>query len=309
MAGTATISVEIELGWGFHDGADPRDVRELSADGRAERAALAWFLEACDDAGVPVTFDVVGHLLLESCDGRHDGPHPDGWFARDPGTDAATDPLFYFPDVVETIRDADVDHEICTHTFSHVLLDEVGDEVVDWELDRVGELHDEAVVSLVPPRHRKPPYDVLRDHGIEVVRRADAERIPSGPIGRFRWTLGRDHPLDDVRTVDGLVETRTSPMMTLTSTALSKGVAPPHPAFRALPERFRRRRHEQYLRDGLERAIATDRHVHYWTHLYNLANEAQRGAVEAFLDAVERSRDDASLGVLRMADLADRPNR
>lgn len=300
MPGSATVSVEIELGWGFHDKADPRDVPELSTDGRAERDALEWFLDACDEADVPVTFNVVGHLLLGSCDGQHDGPHRDGWFDRDPGTDAETDPLFYAPEVVEMIRAADVDHEICTHTFSHVLLDEITDDVVDWELDRVQELHDEAIVSLVPPRHRKPPYDVIREHGIEVVRRAVDETPPSSTIGWFLWALTRDHPLDRPQEIDDIVETRTSSFMTLTSPYLSSGVSQPHPAYRVIPRPVRERLHENFLRTGLDAAIREDSHVHYWTHLYNIAHDAQREPVRNLLQKMERTDD---VDVLRMADL------
>jgi peptidoglycan/xylan/chitin deacetylase (PgdA/CDA1 family) len=300
MSGSATISVEIELGWGFHDKADPRDVPELSDDGRAERDALAWFLNACDDAGIPVTFNVVGHLLLESCDGSHHAPHPDGWFDRDPGTDADADPLFYAPEVVEMIREAEVDHEICTHTFSHVLLDEVADDVIDWELDRAQDLHDEPIVSLVPPRHRKPPYHILRDHGIEVVRRAVAETPPASTVGWFLWALTRDHPLDHPRAVDGIVETRTSSFMTLTASYLSSGVSQPHPAYRAIPRRIRTRRHENFLQSGLDEATREDSHIHYWTHLYNMAHNAQREPVGDLLNSMAGDDD---FDVLRMSDL------
>lgn len=300
MTGRATISVEIELGWGFHDKADPRDVPELSEDGQAERNVLEWFLEVCDEAGVPVTFDVVGHLLCPSCDGTHDGPHPEGWFDRDPGTDAESDPLFYFPEVVDVIERAEVDHEICTHTFSHVMLDEVDDEVVAWELDRVDDLHDEAVVSLVPPRGRKPPSDVLRDHGIEVVRGSVSEGPPSGLLQRYVWTLRRTHPLDEPTTRDGVLMTRSSPFMTLTSTALSKGVSSPHPAFRVLPKSIRQLLHRRFLESGLERAMHEDSAIHYWTHLYNMANEVQQRPIGRFVDALGRSD---ALTVRRMKDL------
>lgn len=301
MPGSATISVEIELGWGFHDKADPHDVPELSEDGRAERDALAWFLRVCDEAGVLVTFNVVGHLLLDSCDGTHEGPHADGWFARDPGTNAETDPLFYAPEVVEMIRDADIDHEICTHTFSHVLLDEIADEVINWELKRARELHDAELVSLVPPRHRKPPYDVLREHNIEVLRRAVEETPPPPNTARwFLWVLTRDHPLDRPMTVDGIVETRTSSFMTLTATYLSSGVSQPHAAYRVIPRRIRERRHGSFLRSGLKAAIREDSHVHYWTHLYNMAHDAQRKPVQRLFEMMSREDE---VAVRRMADL------
>lgn len=300
MPGSATISVEIELGWGFHDEAGPREVPELSDDGQAERKALEWFLDACDDAGVPVTFDVVGHLLLDSCDGTHDGPHPKGWFDRDPGTDVESNPLFYAPEVVEMIRDADVDHEICTHTFSHVLLDEVTDDVVDWELDRASELHPEPIVSVVPPRHRKPPYDVLRAHDIQVIRQPVDEERPSSTVGWFVWVFTRDHPIDRPTTVDGLLETCTSSFMTLTATYLSSGVSRPHTAYRVFPRRLRQRRHMNFLQTGLEDAIHEGSYIHYWTHLYNMAHEAQKKPIRSLLNSLGESQD---VDVLRMADL------
>lgn len=303
MTASATISIEIELGWGFHDQRPPSEVPELSGDGEAERAALRRLLNLCDEFDVPITFNVVGHLLLDSCDGSHDGPHPEGWFERDPGTDVATDPLFYAPEVVDWIRDAAVDHEICTHTFSHVLCDEVVPGVVDWELARVDDLHDESIESLVPPRHRDPPRDVLRSHGIEALRLSVDESPPTGAIGRYRYMLGRSHPVGRLEFVDGVLETRTAPVMTLTSTALSKGVAPPHPAFRVLPQRLRSRRQRSFLLDGLDRAVDRDEHIHYWTHCYNLAHESQWPPIRDLFDALERRVSEGAIDVRTMREL------
>ncbi len=119
MTGIVTISIEIELGWGYHD---IGDYRKLS-DGRvAETKALSRLLSLCEELHIPITFDVVGHLLLEKCGGNHDGPHPEGWFSADPGTDVSEDPLFYAPDLIQDIVDTDVDHEIGSHTFSHIVI-------------------------------------------------------------------------------------------------------------------------------------------------------------------------------------------
>lgn len=301
MTGSATISVEIELGWGFHDRTDPASADEISEDGEAEREALDWFLAACDDAGVSVTFDVVGHLLLDTCDGAHDGPHAPDWFDRDPGTDADRDPLYYFPDVVDRIRSADVDHEVCTHTFSHVLCDEASDEVVAWELRRCRELHGEEFVSFVPPRHRPPSRDVLRQHGIEFLRLAVDEEPPSNPAMRYLWSYTRDHPLHRPEEVDGLVETRTSPFMTLTASHLSRGVAEPHPSFRVVPRALRQRIHRRFLIGALDAVAELDSNVHYWTHLYNLAHRNQRAPVRALLDSLDHRGD---VGVRRMRELS-----
>ena len=305
MSGSTTISVEIELAWGFHDKQPPSEVPELSENGQQERETLQWLLNLCDKHGITITFDIVGHLLLDSCSGRHDGPHADGWFARDPGTSVGEDPLFYAPEVVEWIRAADVDHEICTHTFSHVLCDEVSEEVLDWELTTVADLHDETVASLVPPRHRAPPYGVLRDRDIDTIRLADeAATPPASTIKRYLWTLTRNHPLDEPRTESGVVETRTSPLVTLTAPYLSRGVADPHPAYRIVPRSLRQRTHERFLTSALQRAVSQKRNVHYWTHLYNLAHEAQKPCIERFLDQLGVAEGPQTLTMGQLAALS-----
>lgn len=300
MTTTARISVEIELGWGFHDKKPPSAVAELSDDGSAERAALQWLLDLCDEFEIPITFNIVGHLLLDSCDGNHDGPHTDGWFDRDPGTDVDTDPLFYAPEMAEWIRDAEVNHELCTHTFSHVLCDEVSDAVLDWELGRIAELHTEDVVSLVPPRHRKPPYNLLQRHDIEVLRLPVDEHPPSNPIGRYIWTLTRNNALDEPITVDGVVATHISPVMTLSAPYLSRGVSSPHPAYRLLPEAIRQKRHEGFLKSGLDAAIREESGIHYWTHLYNIAHGAQRQPLRRFMMRLSQNEE---ITTNRMADV------
>ena len=123
MVATAVHSIEIELAWGWHDRERENRYESLSSDRTTETETLVWLLDIGDKYRIPFTFDIVAHLLCPSCDGSHAGPHSPGWFKEDPGTDVGTDPLFYAPDLVRMIQDARVDHEICTHTFSHVSAD------------------------------------------------------------------------------------------------------------------------------------------------------------------------------------------
>lgn len=303
MTATVTISIEIELAWGFHDQRSPADVRELSDDGAAERAALRRLLELCDEFKIPISFDIVGHLLLKSCEGQHDGPHPNGWFKRDPGTDVMTDPLFYAPELGDWIRDTAIEHELCTHTFSHVLCDEISPETMAWELDRAADVHDEPVASLVPPRHREPPRNVLLEHDIEVLRLPVDETVPDGDVSRFLYLLTRDQPVVDPSTAEGILETRTAPIMSLTSPALSSGTAPPHRAFRLLPRRVRQRLHRKFLASGLKRAVKQEGHIHLWTHLYNLAHEAQWPPIRETFEQLAQTVSAGQASVSRMNDL------
>lgn len=112
MAGALTISLEIELAWGTHDKDSNDRFDHISPRREVETKTLNNLLKLCDDLELPITFDVVGHLFLSSCDGSHPSPHEGDWFASDPGTDEESNPLFYAPDMVKNIRDAKVDHEL-----------------------------------------------------------------------------------------------------------------------------------------------------------------------------------------------------
>jgi hypothetical protein len=117
MVGYVTLSIEVELAWGVHD---IETNSHLSEDGSVERTYARRLLDHCDTLGLPITFDVVGHLCHASCDGNHDGTHESGWFDADPGTDVGRDSLFYAPDLIGDIAGRPTEHELCTHTYSHV---------------------------------------------------------------------------------------------------------------------------------------------------------------------------------------------
>ncbi|MFC7069227.1 hypothetical protein [Halobaculum lipolyticum] len=302
---TLTLSIEIELGWGVHD---KEGHPHLSPDGEQERRYLGKLLDAADEHGVPISFDVVGHLLLDECDGSHDGPYVPGWFDADPGTDTATDPLFYAPDTARAVLDADVDHELCTHTFSHVICGREPRAVVDRELSTALALHEDlgvTVRSIVPPRHSRPPNDLLADHGIRVARYA----IPTGGSGRLarlrELTVG-PHPLWEPKPVDGVLETYCTTYPSLTASSLPSGQSATPRLFRPVPLAVRKRVHGHYLRRSTERAVETGSHLHLWCHLYDLSNEHQWEVLEDYL-AYLGSVPDGDLTVRTMESLADAP--
>ncbi len=298
-----TISIEIELGWGVHDiGAYPH----LSADGGAERAALRRLLDYCDEADVPISFDVVGHLFESTCDGVHDGPHGEGWFENDPGSDAARDPLFYAPGMVREILDRPTDHEVCTHPYSHVICGDASRETVAWELDRVQSTHRAATgsetVSVVPPRHSRPPSSALREAGIEVMRMS-RDTSDRSRASRLKELLVGPHPVFEPALVDGVVETYCTSYPSLTSSALPSGQQTPLGPFRAMPVRVRQFLHRQYLSRALDAAVERDGDCHLWCHLYDLSNEYQLPGVGAFLAELATRRDRGELAVRTMAEL------
>lgn len=305
MGGKVTLSIEVELGWGVHDldGAP-----HLSADGSAERAYLSRLLKCSDALGIPISFDVVGHLLQSTCDGDHDGPHRDDWFDADPGTDASADPLFYAPEMVRDIVDRPFDHELCTHTYSHVPCRSVEPETVDWELDRaqsqIRDVTGSETVSIVPPRHSRPPSAALREADIEIMRMSRDTSDKSRPA-RLKELVYGPHPTFEPKLVDGVVETYCTAYPSLTSSALPSGQRDPLAPFRLVPVPVRQRLQRQYLSRALDAAVEDDGYCHLWCHLYDLSNEYQWPVVRSFLKELAARRDDGDVRVLTMSALND----
>jgi len=302
MTGTISLSIELELGWGTSLVETKRDLKKFSDLERSrETETLERLLRACDENDVPIGFDVVGHLFLETCDG-HESPHHPGWFNMDPETGVREDALFYAPDLIEMIRNAEIDHEMGTHTFSHVPCDDVSHETLEWEIRAAGDLHDRhgfgRPTFLVPPRHRCPPAEVLRENGIRTLRFPTPDyRGPDSTARKFVWHFTKE-PLNKGPTYeDGLTVIPCQPGASLAAFYLQKGDADPHPAFRAIPRRIRQRAHRRYLGRAVEIAEAGG-DVHLWSHLYDISNDAQWPLVHEFIHQVGDATRNSDVDVL-----------
>lgn len=306
MSGVVTISIELELGWGVHD---VGDYDHLSEGCRKERSYFDKLLRKCDQFDVPISFNTVGHLMLAECGGTHHGSYPDTWFCEDPGTDVKVDPAFYAPDIVEKIRPRAADHELCTHTFSHVLFDRMDRESVSQDLARAQRLHEEIdgrpTPSLVPPRHGEPSTEVLEENSIEIVRKA----IDTGtetPAHRYLELLLEPPSLPEPRLVDGIVETYTTSYPSLVAPSLPGGQRNTHPGYKWLPLRLRQQLQRRRLQEITRRAVEEDAYVHLWCHLYDLSNEYQWPLVADIIEEFATYRNEGQLEILTMEALNDR---
>lgn len=248
---------------------------------------------------MPITFDFVGHLCHTSCDGTHDGTRENGWFDADPGTDVDRDPLFYAPDIVGDIARRPTKHELCTHTYSHVPCRTATPETVAWELKRgqsqVRRVTGSSGCSFVPPRHSRPPREVLRETAIEILR-VSKDTSDRDRMARLVELLYGPHPTFEPAIVDGLVETYYTSYPSLTSSSLPSGQRKPPVIFRPVPASVRQRLQRQYLIRAFETAAEADGYC----HLYDLANESQWPVVRSALTDLAARRDRGELHVLTM---------
>ena len=308
MTSTLTFSIEVELGWGVVQ-YDKLDV--LSPDRQAETAALERLLNLCDELEIPISFNVVGHLLRDAPLDSYDGSHEAGWFDDIPKTGPQGAPHFYAPDLIRRIQDASVDHEICTHTFTHVECANVSPEVLHWEFGQVLDTHDDfgiqRPISLVPPRHSSPPREIIREHGIEIVRSPRA-RAPGFQASTNRMQLAWDiltgaQPVVSPQVIEGVAETYCTRFPSLTAPFLQSGQQSPHPTFRAIPQVVRRQLHSRNLNNSLSTAIEQDSYLHIWSHLWETANEIQWSLIRPFLQQVSRSQANDELYIKTMKQL------
>ncbi len=294
--GTLTLSIEVELAWGLHHRGEKSP---FSKDRETETRTLERIIELSERYDIPISFDFVGHLLLEGCDGKHYHGHQDGWFDRDPGTDHIEDPLYYAPDLVEKVLNSAMEHEISTHSFSHIWVDEVADEVLSWELKKVRSLHDDLdiqpPVSFVPPQQRDVrDYEVLKKNGIKVIRKTPGEFKTESKLKMLSNDLSIRCPIEEPREKEGILESYTSHRSPLTSLFLPAGQKRPHPLLRTpLPSSYWVKRHRKRLISRLEETVDRNSYLHLWSHLWELSNPSQLKILEGFMrDIDDKIRDD-----------------
>ncbi|GAA0525072.1 Polysaccharide deacetylase [Halorubrum aquaticum] len=301
---TVVLSLDAELIWGFHDHA------EIPTE-RVEHARESWvyLLELFDEYGLPATWAVVGHLFLDSCDGVHsDSPVGEDWYSRDPGGELAPDSVWFGRDLIDAIRDSKADHDIGSHSFSHVEFGSkrVSEEVARAELERSVEVAEEYGIDLesfVFPRNKVGHRGLLAEYGFSCYRGRSPDRwydtAPIRPLGKLAtYALGASSPpIVDPRVDDyGLVNVPAS-MYLFTF------------------EGFVRKALETVAGDpvarqvelGLERLKEEDRGVfHLWLHPNNVTTEQDRRRLERIVSMIAEYRDRYDIDVMPMSRVANR---
>lgn len=171
MTGTLVFSVDAELRWGAHDLYPLSESQQRRY--RNSRESWMELVRLFDAYGVPATWAVVGHLLTDDSAYRDGYPYDEGWFERaDQGLVSEPD-QWLGPGLIEAVRDASVDNEIGSHSFSHALFSEISEDVAvaECELARnVTAEHGLEPRSFVFPRNRIGHRVVLADYGFDCYR-------------------------------------------------------------------------------------------------------------------------------------------
>ncbi len=132
--GIFILDIEVELGWGVIDEKINRE--GLRRASKKVREHLDGILRLLNQHAIPVTWGIVGHLILSQCESASGVPHPEmprpsykwmrsDWYKNDPCKTLAEEPAFYGKDVIDKIVNHTLktqpSHEIACHSFSHQL--------------------------------------------------------------------------------------------------------------------------------------------------------------------------------------------
>lgn len=298
--GAFVISIDTEMAWGLNH----RRGEHYRYD--AEREHLARLLDLFDRYGIPATWAVVGHLMLDGCSPVDGVKHPEivrptydwyegDWFDDDPCTDAAMAPTWYAPQLVEEIASRSAEHEIATHGFSHIVAGDPGcsRESFDSEIRAAKAVAAERGItlrSIVHPRNRIGHVDVLVDHGIGAYRgRRPAPPTPPSLAGRLR-----DRTIGSERTT--IRPIREKGIWNFPATIMFNVDARPR-TWRLWIRQVERR---------LEQAVVRRTLFHLWFHPHNLREntEASFTSLERLCQAAAYHRAGGSLDTVTMGGLA-----
>lgn len=307
MTGTFVLSLDTEIAWGtFTWGGTDYYRRHFDS----YRPNVHRFIDMLDGYGIPATWAFVGHLMLEECDGDHpEAPGPaygssnTPWYAMDPGTNRATDPWWYAPDILERVLSMRTAQEIGTHTFSHVFLD---DPAVTPEMARaqiaasieVASKWGLQIESLVFPRDGVGHLDQFAPLGItnfrgpeetgynsfsRPVRRVAglADHITGGTPPVYRWT--------DLRTEHG--------MLNIPGSTFGLAYDRYH---RFVPTGARLAK----FRRGLRAATEQDAIFHFAFHPFHLgSSEKMFDLFDMYFRMIAEARDAGRIEVMTMRDV------
>lgn len=283
--GAFTVSIDVELAWGYWDRlTGPVVERALTM----ERPIVARLLALFHQYDIVATWAIVGRLL----EARTDVPTAEtaAWFA---------------PDIVDAIRAATPTQEVGSHSYAHIDYPAAGGAGIDADLDRdhaVRAAHGLGPGPFVYPRNGVAGADRLAAHGIRVYRSVDLgwhKRVAAMDrrAGRAANLADKMLPIPPAvvlprRHASGLVELPSS-MLLLGRDGPRRLIVPTILAGKA--------------RLGLETAARDRALFHLWFHPSNFYadTDVQFSTFERILRTAARLRDAGRLDIRPMGSFSD----
>jgi peptidoglycan/xylan/chitin deacetylase (PgdA/CDA1 family) len=302
--GTVVLSLDAELGWGFHDKPLPENRLRETRDSWIELRRLF------DAYEIPATWAITGHLFLDSCDRCH-RKHPAGERCC---TNAAgslpADDVWYGNGLVDHIASASVDHEIGGHGFTHVHFDHerMDAELAAREVERCSTAAADRgfdLTSFVYPVNRIGRRDLLAEHGFGCYRGtnpvvASQHTLAQQATKLSSSVLGKPSPpiVDPVVDEYGLVNVPASLYLFSIDGHYKKAlsVIGEDPVVRQ-------------VNAGLTQVAETDGVLHLWLHPHNLQTEHDYDRLHEIVRMIDRYRERGDIRVETMAEVAAETKR
>jgi peptidoglycan/xylan/chitin deacetylase (PgdA/CDA1 family) len=184
--GGLIISADFEMAWAWRY---TKTGSDHIKKGQIERANFPKIIKVLEEYNIPITFAIVGHLFLNKCQkGDHDWmqrishfnnhwkfTHGD-WYDKDPYSDYKKAPEWYAPDLIQMIIDSKVNHEIGSHTFSHIDFSDKNcpKQVAEDEIKACIEAikpYNRYIESIVFPGGTWGNIDVLKQYNLKIYRK------------------------------------------------------------------------------------------------------------------------------------------
>ena len=192
--------IDVELAWGLVH-RRKIDTEKVTNTSIKVREILNKVLDLIEKHRVPVTWAILGHLLLDYCgrDSANKLPHSEmprphyswlkeDWYRYDPCTDVSQDPAWYGKDltdrIVNYVKQSRLPHDIGCHSFSHQMFGDsgCGEELARAEIKKCVELM-KGEYGIVPrvisfPRDYVGHLDALKEYGFVAFRDVPPKLYP-----------------------------------------------------------------------------------------------------------------------------------
>lgn len=294
--GSFVLSLDTELAWGsFDKGLTSSQIQSFNDT----RQCIVRFLSLLEKYQIRVTFAMVGHLMLAECRMQDGMKHPElirpnfswyqkDWFSEDPATNLTIDPIWYGADILNDIRRANPEHEIASHSFSHIIFGDKGCSPECAASDiaecvRIAEQHGLKLTSFVFPRNSEGHKDILKNFGFSIYRGSGNEWYNSIASIKIRKIC---HYLDELLGITPGTSCLQRDEYGLYNTVGNMLYWSREGIRRYIPISMRVRKAQK----GIDRAIQQGEVFHMWFHPFNLTSDPEGllGGLEQILAYVRQ---------------------